>query len=181
MELWEIKESRAGDSGHRPVGLLCSGWWSWRWTGLLSPLQVCRWGNLESSHRVKSLGWGLWVLKQACWGLLYWKLSYSQWIPALHSSHFCCQWVWVQDVRDGIVSRPIWPIGKLKRVQSNRDGGANVVLYESLKNLHDYWCERKWTIVIQARGFTVLRHRDDDSLHFNWGFMFNRIWIWRLV
>ncbi len=35
----------------------------------------------------------------------------------------------VQDLRDGIISsRPIWPIGKLKRVQSSRDGGANVVL-----------------------------------------------------
>ncbi len=33
----------------------------------------------------------------------------------------------VQDLRDGIISRPIWPIGKLKRVQSRRDGGANVV------------------------------------------------------
>ncbi len=30
----------------------------------------------------------------------------------------------VQDLRDGIISRPIWPIGKLKRVQSSRDGGA---------------------------------------------------------
>ncbi len=45
-------ESRAGDSGHNPVGLLCSGWWSWRLTGLLSPLEVCRWGNRESSLRV---------------------------------------------------------------------------------------------------------------------------------
>ncbi len=34
----------------------------------------------------------------------------------------------VQDLRDGIVSRPIWAVGKLKRVQSSRDGGANVVL-----------------------------------------------------
>ncbi len=68
----------------------------------------------------------------------------------------------MQDVRDGIVSRPIWAIGKLKRVQSNRDGGANVVLYKSLKNLHDYLCEGNWTIVIQARGCIVLRHRDDD-------------------
>ncbi len=34
----------------------------------------------------------------------------------------------VQDLRDGIISRPIWPIGKLKRVQSSRDGGTNVVL-----------------------------------------------------
>ncbi len=34
----------------------------------------------------------------------------------------------VQDLRDGIISRPIWPIGKLKRVQSSSDGGANVVL-----------------------------------------------------
>ncbi len=50
------RESRAGDSGHSPVGLLRSGWWSWRWTGLLSPLEVCRWGSLESSRRVKSLG-----------------------------------------------------------------------------------------------------------------------------
>ncbi len=36
-------------------------------------------------------------------------------------------------------------------------------LFTSLsKNLHDYWCEGHWTIVIQARGFIVLRHRDDD-------------------
>ncbi len=89
-----VGESRAGGSGHSPVGLLCSGWWSLRWTGLLSPLQVCRWGSLESSHRVKSLGRGLWVLKLAWWGLLHWKLSYSRWIAALHSSHFCCQCVW---------------------------------------------------------------------------------------
>ncbi len=54
-------ERRAGGSGHSPVGLLRSGWWSWRWTDLLSPLEVWRWGNLESSHRVKSLGRGLWV------------------------------------------------------------------------------------------------------------------------
>ncbi len=32
----------------------------------------------------------------------------------------------MQDLRDGIVSRPIWAVGKLKRVQSSRDGGANV-------------------------------------------------------
>ncbi len=36
-----------------------SGWWSWRWTGRLSPLEVCRWGNLESSHKVKRLCRGL--------------------------------------------------------------------------------------------------------------------------
>ncbi len=52
---------RAGDSGHNPVGLLRSGWWSLRWTGWLSQLEVCRWWNLESSCRVKSLGRGLWV------------------------------------------------------------------------------------------------------------------------
>ncbi len=46
---------------------------------------------------------------------------------------------------------------KLKRVQSNRDGGANVALNKSLKNLHDYRCEGHWTIVIQARGFIVLK------------------------
>ncbi len=56
-----VRESRAGDSGHNPVGLLHSGWWSWRWTGRLSPLVVWRWGNLESSRRVKCLGRGLWV------------------------------------------------------------------------------------------------------------------------
>ncbi len=44
----------------------------------------------------------------------------------------------MQDVRDGIVSRSIWAISLLKRVQSNMDGGANVILYKSLKNLHDY-------------------------------------------
>ncbi len=54
-------ESRAGDWVHNPVGLLRSGWWSLRWIGPFSPLEVCRWGNLESSHRVKSLGRGLWV------------------------------------------------------------------------------------------------------------------------
>ncbi len=63
------RRSRAGDSGHNPVGLLHSGWWSWRWTGLLSPLEVCRWGSLKSSRRVKNLGRGLWVLKLAWWGL----------------------------------------------------------------------------------------------------------------
>ncbi len=42
----------------------------------------------------------------------------------------------MQDLRDGIISRSIWPIGKLKRVQNNRDGGANVVLFKSLKNLY---------------------------------------------
>ncbi len=56
----------------------------------------------------------------------------------------------------------IWPIGKLKRVKSNRDGAANVVLYKSLKNIHEYWCEGNWTIFIQARGILFLRHRDDD-------------------
>ncbi len=35
----------------------------------------------------------------------------------------------MQDLRDGIISRPIWAVGKLKRVQSSRNGGANVVLY----------------------------------------------------
>ncbi len=42
----------------------------------------------------------------------------------------------MQDLRDGIISRPIWTVGKLKWVQSSRNGGANVVLYKSLKN-HD--------------------------------------------
>ncbi len=37
----------------------------------------------------------------------------------------------MQDMRDGIISRSIG--AKLKRVQSNSDGGANVVLYKSLK------------------------------------------------
>ncbi len=63
----------------------------------------------------------------------------------------------MQDVRDGIFSRSIGVIGKLKRVQSIRDVGANVVIY-----LHDYCCEGNWTIVIQTRGLIVLRHRDDD-------------------
>ncbi len=44
----------------------------------------------------------------------------------------------MQDVRDGIISRSIGAIVKLKRVQSIRDGGANVALYQSLKDLHDY-------------------------------------------
>ncbi len=39
---------------------------------------------------------------------------------------------------DGIISRSIGAIGKLKRVQSNRDGGANVALYKALKDLHDF-------------------------------------------
>ncbi len=68
----------------------------------------------------------------------------------------------MQDMGDGIVSRSIWAIGKLKRVQCNRGGGANVVLYKPLKHLHDYGCEGNWVIVIQARGFIVLRHRVDD-------------------
>ncbi len=34
----------------------------------------------------------------------------------------------VQYLGDGIISIPIWPIGNLKRVQSSRDGGANVFL-----------------------------------------------------
>ncbi len=38
---------------------------------------------------------------------------------------------------DGIISRPIWAVGKLIRVQSSRDGGANVFLKKSLKKLHD--------------------------------------------
>ncbi len=38
-----------------------------------------------------------------------------------------------------------------------------MALNKSLKNLHDYRCEGHWTIVIQARGFIVLRHRDDDG------------------
>ncbi len=63
------RESRAGDSGHSPAGLLRSGWWSWRWTGPFSPLVVCRWGSLESSHRVKCLGRGLRVWQLAWWGL----------------------------------------------------------------------------------------------------------------
>ncbi len=65
------------------------------------------WGELAYFHHlrsageeildpvtVKSLGRGLWVLKLSWWGLLYWKLSCSQWIAVLHSSHFCCQCVW---------------------------------------------------------------------------------------
>ncbi len=38
-----------------------------------------------------------------------------------------------------------------------------VALNKSLKNLHDYRCEGHWSIVIQARGFIVLRYRDDDG------------------
>ncbi len=52
----ERVEQGAQDS---PVGLLCSGWWSWRWTGRLSPLVVWRWGNLESSHK--------WSVKAKVW------------------------------------------------------------------------------------------------------------------
>ncbi len=37
-----------------------------------------------------------------------------------------------------------------------------VFLQVSQKPENDYWCEGNWTIVIQARGFIVLRHRDDD-------------------
>ncbi len=89
-----VERVEQGTQGHKPVRLLRSGWWSWRWTSLLSPLELCWWGSLESSRRVKSLGRGLWVYQLAWWGVLYWKLSYSQWIAALHSCHFCCQCVW---------------------------------------------------------------------------------------
>ncbi len=34
----------------------------------------------------------------------------------------------MQDLKAVIVSRPIWAVGKLKRVQSSRDGGVNVFL-----------------------------------------------------
>ncbi len=44
----------------------------------------------------------------------------------------------VQYLRDGIISRPIWPIGKLERVQSSRDGGAICVSLKVSQNLHDY-------------------------------------------
>ncbi len=37
----------------------------------------------------------------------------------------------MQYLRDGIISRPIWAIGKLKRVQGSRDGGA-YVFFKSL-------------------------------------------------
>jgi hypothetical protein len=69
----------------------------------------------------------------------------------------------VEDVRDGIVCGSVWAIGKLKGVQSVRYGGADVTLYKSLKNLHDYRCEGNWAIVIQARGFIVLWHRNNDG------------------
>ncbi len=48
----------------------------------------------------------------------------------------------VQDVRDGIVSRYIWAIGNLKRVQSNMDGGANVVLYKIYFTNVVLFCQR---------------------------------------
>ncbi len=38
-------------------------------------------------------------------------------------------------MQDGIISRSIWAISKLKRVQSSRDGGANVVLYKKVGDL----------------------------------------------
>ncbi len=38
-------------------------------------------------------------------------------------------------MRDGIISRSIWAISKLKRVQSSRDGGANVVLCKKVGDL----------------------------------------------
>ncbi len=38
-----------------------------------------------------------------------------------------------------------------------------MALNKSLKNLHDYRCEGHWSIIIQARGFLVFRHRDDDG------------------
>ncbi len=40
----------------------------------------------------------------------------------------------VENVRDGIFSRSIG----VKRVQRIRDGGANIVLYQSLNDLRDY-------------------------------------------
>ncbi len=45
------RESIAGDSERSPAGLLRSGWWSLRCTGLPSPLEVCRWGSLGSSRK----------------------------------------------------------------------------------------------------------------------------------
>ncbi len=56
-------------------------------------------------------------------------------IVALHSSHFAVNVSEgrVQDMRDGIVSRSIWAIGKLKKVKCNRDGRANVFFLKSLK------------------------------------------------
>ncbi len=41
-----------------------------------------------SEEVLKCLGRGLRVWQLAWWGLLYWKLSYSQWIAAWHSCHF---------------------------------------------------------------------------------------------
>ncbi len=48
------------------------------------------------------------------------------------------EWCFDRQLGKLTVTQSSWAIGKLKRVQSNRDGGANVVLYMSLKNLHDY-------------------------------------------
>ncbi len=66
-----------------------------------------------------------------------------------------------------IISRPIWAVGKLKRVQSSRDGGGKCGSLKVLsKTFMTVNVRANWTIVIQARGFNVLRHRDDDR--FNW-------------
>ncbi len=35
-----VERVEQGAQEHNPVGLLRSRWWSWRWTGLLSPLEV---------------------------------------------------------------------------------------------------------------------------------------------
>ncbi len=49
----------------------------------------------------------------------------------------------MQDLRDDIVIKPIWAVGKLKRVQSRRDGGANIVYLQiysddNMQNIHTY-------------------------------------------
>ncbi len=139
------RESRAGDSGHNSVGLLRSGWWSW--------------GELADFHH-----WGLpvrksWIQSQSeefslrsvsleaslmgdygveSWAIVNEKQPCKVPIAAVNVCEGGMEYV-----RDGIISRSIGTIGKLKGVQSNRDGGANVALNKSLKHLHDYWCQVK--------------------------------------
>ena len=99
----------------------------WRmWCCLSAPPVVCPSGSSESNHGGRYWAQGLWA---------WWRASGERWCWMLN----CCQWTAfshcvplvqvgegsVEGEGDGICSWPIWPVGKLKRVQRVREGGGD--------------------------------------------------------
>lgn len=64
---------------------------------------------------------------------------------------------------DGFVYRSVGSVGKLQGVQEGGGNGLEMGQNQALKWLHDYRCQRHWTVVIKSSHLGLLGDRDDSG------------------